>query len=144
MLPDLFFVKEGKFMKVCHVCKAQCEDFAELCPICGADLSEYEENSAVAVERSVEQPVLLASMEDVVSAEILKDILSSNGIPYSSGEAEDEGSMRVVFGGGFVADDIYVDAADFEAAEKLYNEFLESEPEFSEEDFFIEEEFEEE
>lgn len=132
-------------MKICHVCKAECGDFAELCPICGADLTSYEDETVEngGAEKTVEHPVLLASMEDVVSAEILKDILSSNGIPYSSGDAEDEGSMRVTFGGGFLADDIYVDADDFEAAEKLYNEFLESEPEFSDEDFFFEEESEE-
>ena len=26
-------------MKVCHVCKAECDDAAELCPVCGADLT---------------------------------------------------------------------------------------------------------
>ena len=31
-------------MKICHVCKATCEDFVELCPVCGADLSEIEED----------------------------------------------------------------------------------------------------
>ena len=26
-------------MKICHVCKAECEDETELCPVCGADLT---------------------------------------------------------------------------------------------------------
>ena len=34
-------------MKICHVCKAECEDFAELCPVCGADLVETVEENAV-------------------------------------------------------------------------------------------------
>jgi len=46
--------------------------------------------------------------------------------------------MRVTFGGGFRAVDIYVDNDDFEAANKLYSEFLESETGFDGE-FFDEE-----
>ena len=49
--------------------------------------------------------------------------------------------MKVVFGGGFVSVDIYVDNSDFEAANALYTEFLESETEFDGE-FFIEDEAE--
>ena len=47
--------------------------------------------------------------------------------------------MKVVVGGGFVAEEIYVDSCDFEKAEELYKEFLESETEF-EGEFFVEEE----
>ncbi|MBR7132973.1 MAG: DUF2007 domain-containing protein [Clostridia bacterium] len=123
-------------MKICHVCKAECEDFVELCPVCGADLTEVEENAAEAQTEEIllKNPVLLASLEDVVSAEIFKDILKDNGIPFTTGDSED-GTMRVVFGGGFVSEDIYVDSADFETADKLYSEFLESETEFDG-DFF--------
>lgn len=132
-------------MKICHVCKAECEDFAELCPICGADLSgteeEKEQENFSAEEIVIKNPVLLASFEDVVSAEIFKDILQDNGIPFSGNE-EDGSSMRVVFGGGLVSEEIYVDNSDFEKANSLYEEFLESEPEFDGE--FFEEDFEEE
>ena len=31
-------------MKVCHVCQYICDDDAELCPICGAELTEDEES----------------------------------------------------------------------------------------------------
>lgn len=126
-------------MKVCHVCLTECEDFYDLCPLCGADLrveAEAELENTDAEEKVVHRPVLLASMEDIVSAEIFKDILKDNGIPYVCPDSE-EGTMRVLFGGAFVADDIYVDSSDFEAADKLYTEFLNSEEEFDGE--FIEE-----
>ena len=132
-------------MKTCHVCKEVCEDNAELCPVCGADLTCTEDEAVGEPLTEIKNPVLLASFEDVVSAEIFKDILKDNGILYSCGEAEDEGGMRVLFGGGFVSEDIYVDNSDFEVANTLYSEFLESESEFDGE-FFDEEftEFEEE
>lgn len=126
-------------MKICHVCNFECEDEAELCPICGADLTvETEESKEENEEILLKNPVLLASVEDIVSAEILKDILISNKIPFTTAELQ-ENAMRVVFGGGFASNDIYVDSCDFEVAEKLYNEFLENKPEFDGE-FFEEEE----
>lgn len=128
-------------MKICHVCKYECEDSAELCPKCGADLTAVEEDNEPIDEKVIERPVLLATLDDIVSAEILRDILNENGIPNSGSEA-DGAAMKVVFGGGFVAEEIYVDSCDFEAAEALYKEFLESESEFEEE--FIDEEFYEE
>lgn len=124
-------------MKLCHVCNFECNDDAELCPICGADLTvegDKDENEEILLK----EPVLLASLEDVVSAEILEDILTTNKIPYSTSESE-ENAMRVVFGGGFSAVEIYVDSSDFDAAEELYREFLENEPEFVE-GFYDEEE----
>ena len=119
-------------MKVCHVCKAECEDFAELCPLCGADLTaSEEENIQEAGEKLLLDPVLLASFEDIVSAEIFKDILSDNAIGYSSGNDDGEIAVQVRFGGSFVSEDIYVDSSDFEKADELYKEFLESEAEMS-------------
>lgn len=126
-------------MKVCHVCKCECEDYAELCPVCGAYLlSNTEEESKT--EKIIEKPVLLASLDDMVSAEILRDILNENGIPNSSSETGENGAMKVTFGGGFIAEEIYVDSCDFEKADELYREFLESENEF----VFDDEEFDEE
>ena len=124
-------------MKICHVCKAECEDNAELCPVCGADLTfNDEEEEASAEEIILNNPVLLASLDDVVSAEILKDLLKENGILFSD-DAEGEGTLKVTFGGAFAAVDIYVDEADFERANQIYEDFLNSEPTF-EEDFFDE------
>lgn len=116
-------------MKICHVCSAECEDTAELCPVCGADLTVLEEEAAE--EIILNNPVLVATVEDVVTAEIFKDMLKDNGIPFSCGELDD-GTLKVTFGGSFVADDIYVDDSDFERASELYDELLNSEPEFDE------------
>ena len=126
-------------MKICHVCGMECDDSQEICLVCGADLTE-EHNEAEETEKVqiVSEPVLLATFEDVVSAEIFKDILTDNQIPYSLGEEGDSG-MQVTFGGGFAADEIYVDKCNFEKAEALYNEFLESEAEFQGEFVFDDE-----
>lgn len=125
-------------MKVCHVCKTECEDTFELCPLCGAELKTTEEET-VPEEKLLLNPVLLASFEDVVSGEIFKDILIDNGIPCSSSNDDGEISIQVKFGGAFVSQDIYVDSTDFEKAEELYKEFLESEEnlvfEFDDEEF---------
>ncbi len=126
-------------MKHCHVCKTECEDNAELCPICGADLTEeYEENIEKSNDETVAEPVLVANFEDMVSAEIFRDILLENGIPYSCSDD----AMRVTFGGGFVSQDIFVDASNYDEAQQLYNEFIETQPEFDgefDDDFFEEE-----
>lgn len=124
-------------MKICHVCNAECEDNAELCPVCGADLTlERQEEEIQAEEIVLNKPVLLATLDDVVSAEILRDLLTENNIPFSC-DSEDEGTLKVTFGGSFISDDIYVDESDFERANQIYEDFLNSEPTF-EEDFFDE------
>ena len=112
-------------MKNCHVCNQLCNDDAEFCPICGANLlnaPDENDNDGEKVE-----PVLLTTFEDVVSAEIFKDVLTDNMIPYSD-SSEDE--IKVVFGGGFSATEIYVDKTDFERARELLDEFSASEVSF--------------
>ena len=120
-------------MKICHVCKAECEDNAELCPVCGADLTVNTKEEE-AQEIILNKPVLLASLDDVVSSEILKDLLKENGIPFSC-DTEDEGTLEVTFGCSFTADEIYVDDSDFERANQIYEDFINSEPTFDEEFF---------
>jgi len=44
-------------MKKCHVCNAVCEDFAELCPICGADLSTIDIELTDSVIDEIKNPV---------------------------------------------------------------------------------------
>lgn len=119
-------------MIICHVCNAECEDGAELCPVCGADLTAVPAEET-ANETVIERPTLLATLDDVVSAEILKDMLAEAGISYSSDSKEE--TMHITFGGSFAADDIYVDESDLEAANKIYEDFLNSEPQFDEEFF---------
>ncbi len=117
---------EGQIvMKICHVCNAQCDDTAELCPVCGADLIAV--NDEATEEKVIENPVLLATLDDFVSAEILRDILNENGIPNSGSSNDEEGIVKVTFGGAFVAEEVFVDSSDFEKAEELYKEFLASE-----------------
>ncbi len=127
-------------MKICHVCGIECTDEQEVCSVCGADLTQEQTEEIAEEAVTMAEPVLLATFEDVVSAEIFRDILTDNQIPYAM---EDEDSaVRVTFGGGFTADEIYVDKSDFEKAEALYNEFMESEAEFQGEFFFDDEEAE--
>ena len=130
-------------MKICHVCKTECEDFFELCPLCGADLMEEESANEQPQEKLIENPVLAATFEDVVSAEIFKDILSDNKVAYASGNEDGEIAIQVRFGGSFVSEDIYVDSSDLERAKELYEEFLNSETEvqFDFEDDFDSESF---
>ncbi len=128
-------------MKICHVCNFECEDNAELCPVCGADITAVntEEVADQEEQKVVIEPVLLGTFEDVVSAEIFKDILIDNKIAFSCDD-EDE-SLKVVFGGGFASCDIYVDKSQFDEANALYEEFLNSETLFDGdfEEFFEEE-----
>ena len=79
---------------------------------------------------------MLASFEDIVSAEIFKDILKDNGILFTDDSALDDGSMQVVFGGNLVVCKVFVSSNDFEKANELLTEFLESNTQF--EDFFDE------
>lgn len=125
-------------MKTCHVCNAVCEDNAELCHVCGADLASFEEEKANEI-KEITDPVLVATISDVVSAEIFKDVLRDSNIPFSCEDETEAGGMRVVFGGGFASTEIYVDNSDFEVAKQLYDEFLKSETEFDG-DFDFEEE----
>jgi hypothetical protein len=130
---------EEIFMKNCHVCNQLCDDTAELCPICGAlltDNDEIVEDAENFVEERKIEPVLLATFEDLVSAEIFKDVLTDNKIPYSDSQ---EDTMRVVFGGSFASEEIYVDESDYNEAKELYDEFMANEPEFSDDDLFFEE-----
>ena len=111
-------------MKKCHVCFYECEDNMELCPACGAELKEAEQETEVSEEPVIANPVLAVEVEDVITAEVYRDMLKENNIPFTCDSAEDDGSMQVIFGGGFRAEDIYVDASDLEEAKRLYDEAL--------------------
>lgn len=135
-------------MKNCHVCGTPCENDAEICVKCGAELQTFEAyERAIAQKEEIEKttittPVLAVSVDNVVTAEIYKDILTENGIAFSCDDDED--GMHVGFGGSFFAVDIYVDESKLEQAKELYQQVLEEEPVFDE-DFegFFEEDIEE-
>ncbi len=121
-------------MKLCHVCNAECEDDAELCPICGAELvlDEEENGNDDAVEVIIDNPVLAASAEDVITAEIFCDMLKENGIEHTCDEENGETGMRLMFGGGFAAINIYVAEENLERAQEIYEKALESSAEYDE------------
>lgn len=126
-------------MKICHVCKSKCEDFEELCRVCGADLVAPKEIIAEQTPdtKSVELS-LLASFDDIVSAEIFKDILSDNGVEYVCPKSEQEETLNVTFGGSFSVCEIYVYESDLELASTLYSEFTASPIDFDGEFIFDE------
>lgn len=111
-------------MKTCHVCGYVCEENEELCPKCGAALIDDEAENEKVVEE-INKPVLLATVNDPVTAEILGDVLLDNGIAYIFGEQN--GAMHIGFGGGFIAIDVYVDEENLDDAQKIYEDVLNSE-----------------
>lgn len=127
-------------MKECHVCLYMCDDEAELCPVCGAELNaqtpaeDGTDAPSEASAESIKNPVLAASADSPVTAEIFKDILTENGIAYSADEQGD--IMHTGFGGSYFAIDIYVDEKDLDAAKDLYRNLTENELPFDDfEDF---------
>ncbi|MBQ8794649.1 MAG: hypothetical protein IJZ63_07935 [Clostridia bacterium] len=142
-------------MKNCHVCGFACENDADVCALCGAELKTFEayeqelkEAEELEAKKAAEEalivknPVLAASVDNVVAAEIYKDVLRDNNIIFTCDESED--AMQIVFGGGFSAQEIYVNEKDLEIAQQLYETVVNAEMEFGDEDFEDFEEFEEE
>lgn len=138
-------------MKNCHVCGYACENDAEVCLLCGAELKTFEayeqelkeaEKKAEEEAKIIKNPVLAASVDNVVAAEIYKDVLRDNGIIFTCDESED--AMQIVFGGGFTAQEIYVNECDLEIAQQLYENVVSAEMEFGDDLFEEFEEFEEE
>ena len=151
----LIFFAKGVIMKNCHGCGFECENDAEVCLVCGAELKTFEayeqelkEAEELEAKKAAEEalivknPVLAASVDNVVAAEIYKDVLRDNNIVFTCDESED--AMQIVFGGGFSAQEIYVNEKDLEIAQQLYETVVNAEMEFGDEDFEDFEEFEEE
>lgn len=144
-------------MKTCHVCGFACENDAENCIVCGAELKTFEayeqdlkEKEELEAKKAAEEamiiknPVLAASVDNVVAAEIFKDVLRDNNINFTCDESED--AMQIVFGGGFNAQEIYVNECDLEIAQQLYENVVNAQMNFEDdfEGFDDFEEFEEE
>ncbi len=142
-------------MKNCHVCGAVCENDAEICLLCGAELKTFEayeqeirEAEEAAAKKAAEEalvvknPVLAASVDNIVAAEIYKDVLRDNGIVFTCDESED--AMQIVFGGGFAVQEIYVNEKDLEIAQQLYENVVNAQMNFDDDDFDDFDEFEDE
>ena len=128
-------------MKNCHVCGFACENEADICPLCGAELKTFEDyekelqqekqrEAEAAAEEAliIKNPVLAASVENVVVAEIYKDVLRDSGIHFTCDESDD--GMHIVFGGGFNAQEIYVNESDVEIAQQLYENVVNAQTDF--------------
>ena len=128
-------------MKNCHVCGFACENEADICPLCGAELKTFEDyekelqqekqrEAEAAAEEAliIKNPVLAASVENVVVAEIYKDVLRDSGIHFTCDESDD--GMHIVFGGGFNAQEIYVNESDLEIAQQLYENMVNAQTDF--------------
>ena len=139
-------------MKNCHVCGFACDNDAEICALCGAELKTFEmyeqelkESEEREAEKTAEEalivknPVLAASVDNVVTAEIYKDVLRDNGIVFTCDASED--ALQIVFGGGFNAQEIYVNESDLEIAQQLYDNVVNAQMDFDDEEF---DDFEEE
>lgn len=134
-------------MIICHVCSTECEEEQELCPVCGAVLNRPETEEVEEAENDIiDNPTLLTSFEDLISAEVFKDVLKENEIPFTCSSEMGDNTIQVMFGGGFVAEDIYVGEDDLEKARQMLEEFNSQEIEFEGEFFDGEdtEDFEEE
>lgn len=130
-------------MKICHVCAFACEDDAELCPVCGAELTS--ENEIVNEDTTdseetvivIENPELVQSIDDPVLAEVFCDALKENGILFTSDEPDLSASMHIGFGGFYTQINIYVDKADLDRVNEIFDSIEIEEPSFDE-DFFEE------
>ena len=124
-------------MKNCHVCGVSCEDNAELCPVCGAEFINCDTDETEEAEEIVlNEPVLAASIDDFVTAQIFCDMLSEEKVPYSMGEDAVNGGMQVMFGGAFADIDIYVDKCDYEKSQDVYEKLMSESQEIEEYDEF--------
>ncbi len=126
-------------MKICHVCAYSCDDDAELCPICGAELNAEEEYGDESDETEsvvvIENPQLAESIEDPIVAEVYCDMLKENKILFTSDEPDLSSSMHIGFGGFYAEINIYVDAKDLERAQEIFESIEIEEPQFDDDSF---------
>ena len=64
-------------MKECHVCHYMCEDGAEICPVCGAEL--LSGGAVAAAPAEITNPVLAASVDSPVTAEMMDELAREIG-----------------------------------------------------------------
>ncbi len=73
------------------------------------------------------KPVLAAVIQNTVLSEIYQDMLKENGIPFICRQQGAGGYIKILTGGLFIADNIYVAPENLERAKELYNIYLEAE-----------------
>lgn len=70
------------------------------------------------------EPVLAAVIQNTVSSEIYQDMLRENGIPFVCRQQGAGGYIKILTGGLFIADSIYVNERDLERAKELYENYI--------------------
>lgn len=77
-------------------------------------------------EKDKSKPVLAAVIQNTVSSEIYQDMLRENGIPFICRQQGAGGYIKILTGGLFIADSIYVNADDLDRAKELYETYIET------------------
>ena len=72
------------------------------------------------------KPVLAAVIQNTVSSEIYQDMLRENGIPFICRQQGAGGYIKILTGGLFIADNIYVSADNLDRAKEIYNTYIET------------------
>lgn len=72
------------------------------------------------------EPVMVAAIMNTVSSEIFQDILKNNQIPFICRQQGAGGYLKIVTGGLFSTDCIYVNEEDYSHAKELYDIYIES------------------
>ena len=125
-------------MRICHVCNAEFDEDMDLCPVCGAEYrDDAEDGRDESSEKEViENPVLAATVDNILTAEMYADALTDANIPYFTDE-EQSGGMRMGFGGSFFAVQVFVDESNLAIAEELYENVCKNAEDFdfSDDDF---------
>lgn len=83
----------------------------------------------VADEKEKSQPVLAAVIQNTVSSEIYQDMLRENGIPFVCRQQGAGGYLKILTGGLFIADSIYVSAENLDRAKELFENYIETDSE---------------
>ncbi len=79
------------------------------------------------LNKTENEPVFVAAIQNTVSSEIFQDILRKNDIPFICRQQGAGGYIKIVMGSLFTTDTIYVSPENAEKAKRLYEAYLETE-----------------
>ena len=98
-------------MKVCLVCKAECDDAAELCPVCGADLTAEitEEEEKEAFKRKFLENYNSNNYDDEYEEEMEYKIVGSSEANSLKGKISNESPVGHALLGHKVGDEVTVE-----------------------------------
>ncbi len=111
-------------MKKCFVCGFDIEDGVEICPSCGALMSNDTEEKTEEPQKDT-QFVFAVTVNDFITADVFKEILTDNGIDFYV-EGDGEAKLHSGFGGVFFSAHFYVAQDKADEAKSLYKSLEES------------------